>query len=208
MTVIHPKKNDSGVPVVLACPTPATPMAHWLDPGQVATVIPQGALPAALNGISFGVWKDAPRDDAGWAALAGREGFEEPDFVPAPDKRVAAGVVILEEDGRLWVVHPSNAFGGYSATFPKGTLDPGMSLRATAIREAHEESGMRVALTGFLADLTRSRSRTRYYLGRRLGGCPSDMGWESQAVSLVPRALLAKLLVNPNDAPLVAMLGK
>jgi 8-oxo-dGTP pyrophosphatase MutT (NUDIX family) len=207
MTVIHPKKNDKGAPVVLDSPTPATPVEHWRDPVQVATVIPQGALPAVLNGIAFGVWTDAPRDDAGWAALAGREGFEEPDFVPAPGKRVAAGVVILEEDGRVWVVHPSNAFGGYSATFPKGTLDPGMSLRATAIREAHEESGLQVALTGFLADLTRSRSRTRYYLGRRLGGCPSDMGWESQAVSLVPRALLANVLVNPNDAPLVAMLG-
>lgn len=208
MTVIHPKKNDKGAPVVLASPTPATPVEHWRDPAQAATVIPQGALPAALNGIAFEVWKDAPRDDAGWAALAGREGFEEPGFVPAPGKRVAAGVVILEEDGRVWVVHPSNAFGGYTATFPKGTLDPGMSLRATAIREAHEESGLQVALTGFLADLTRSRSRTRYYLGRRLGGCPSDMGWESQAVSLVPRALLAKVLVNPNDAPLVAMLGR
>jgi hypothetical protein len=74
------------------------------------------------------------------------------------------------------------------------------------VREAFEESGLRVVLTGFLADLTRSRSRTRYYLGRRVGGCPSDMGWESQAVSLVPRAQLTDVLVNPNDAPLVAML--
>jgi 8-oxo-dGTP pyrophosphatase MutT (NUDIX family) len=114
--------------------------------------------------------------------------------------------VILEEDGRVWVVHPSNGFGGYPATFPKGTLDPGMPLRATAIREAWEECGLRVALSGFLMDLTRSRSRTRYYLGRRIGGCPSDMGWESQAVSLVPRAQLGKVLVNPNDAPLVARL--
>ena len=50
-------------------------------------------------------------------------------------------VVILEDDGRVWVVHPSNGFGGYPATFPKGTLDPGMLLRAAAIREAYEESG-------------------------------------------------------------------
>lgn len=164
-------------------------------------------MPAALNGIPLAVWSEAPQDDAGWAAVAGQDAaFAEPDFKPAPDKRVAAGVVILEEDGRVWVVHPSNAFGGYPATFPKGTLDPGVPLRATAIREAFEESGLRVALTGFLMDLTRSRSRTRYYLGRRLGGCPADMGWESQAVSLVPRALLPAILVNPNDVPLVAML--
>lgn len=165
-------------------------------------------MPEALNGVAFRPWHEAPADDAGWAMLAGQAGagFAEPDFVPAPGKRIAAGVVILEEDGRVWVVHPSNAHGGYAATFPKGTKDPGVPLRATAVREAFEESGLRVELTGFLVDLTRSMSRTRYYLGRRVGGCPSDMGWESQAVSLAPRAQLAALLVNPNDVPLVAML--
>ncbi|RZA32217.1 MAG: NUDIX hydrolase [Lysobacteraceae bacterium] len=207
MSFYHPRLDDDGLAVSLHSPTTATPVECWLDPAQVATVIPHGALPAALNGITFAPWHDAPQDDAGWAAVAGQDAaFDEPPFVPAPGKRVAAGVVILEDDGRVWVVHPSNAFGGYPATFPKGTLDPGVPLRATAIREAFEESGLRVALTGFLGDLTRSRSRTRYYLGRRLGGCPADMGWESQAVSLVPRALLHTVLVNPNDAPLVAML--
>lgn len=207
MSILHPRLDDDGLPVALHFPTPATPVDHWLDPWQAATVIPHGALPAALNGIPFRVWAEAPQDDAGWAAAPRQDAaFDEPPFVPAPGKRVAAGVVVLEDDGRVWVVHPSNAFGGYSATFPKGTQDPGMPLRVTAIREAFEETGLRVALTGFLADLTRSRSRTRYYLGRRVGGCPSDMGWESQAVSLVPRALLQTVLVNPNDASLVAWL--
>lgn len=32
------------------------------------------------------------------------------------------------------------------------------------------------------------------------------MGWESQAVSLLPRARLHEVLVNPNDGPLVAWL--
>ena len=207
MSTFHPKPDERGALVALLAPTPATAPDSWLDPRQLATVIPGGALPAALNGIAFSPWREAPQDDRGWVAVAGRDaGFDEPPFVPAPGKRVAAGVVILEDDGRVWVVHPSNGFGGYPATFPKGTLDPGMPLHATAIREAWEESGLRVVLGGFLVDLTRSRSRTRYYLGRRAGGCPSDMGWESQAVSLVPRALLGAVLVNPNDAPLVAML--
>ena len=207
MTAFHPKHDDDGARVALDSPTAATPVDSWLDPLQVATVVPQGALPPALNGIAFAAWRDAPRSDAGWAAVAGQDmPFAEPPFVAVPGKRVAAGVVILESDGRVWVVHPSNGFGGYRATFPKGTLDPGMLLRATAVREAHEECGLHVVLTGFLMDLTRSRSRTRYYLGRRVGGCPADMGWESQAVSLVPRARLKELLVNPNDAPLVAWL--
>ena len=207
MTAFHPKPDEHGAPVALHSPSTPTPLDAWRDPHRIATVIPQGALPPALHGIPFEAWGDAPRSDAGWASVAGHDTpFDEPPFVPAPNKRVAAGVVIAEDDGRVWVVHPSNGFGGYPATFPKGTLDPGMSLRATAIREAYEESGLHVALTGFLMDLTRSRSRTRYYLGRRVGGCPADMGWESQAVSLVPRAQLGTVLVNPNDAPLVAWL--
>ena len=206
-TAIHPKPDEWGKPVAIAAPTTPTPPSNWLDPLLCATVAPGGTLPPALNGVAFSAWREAPLDDAGWASVAGQDApFDEPPFVPAPGRRVAAGVVVLEEDGRVWVVHPSNGFGGYPATFPKGTLDPGVPLRATAIREAWEECGLRVALSGFLMDLMRSRSRTRYYLGRRVGGCPSDMGWESQAVSLVPRAQLGKVLVNPNDGPLVAWL--
>lgn len=205
--ILHPKKNEDGAPVIIGTPsTPSCPEC-WHDPLRIATVIPGGAMPSILNGIGFQPWSDAPVDDAGWRALAGPDAhFDEPVFEPVPGKRVAAGVVIEEADGRVWVVHPSNAFGGYPATFPKGTRDEGMSLRATAIREAWEESGLCVVLDGFLCDLVRSRSKTRYYLGRRIGGCPADMGWESQAVSLVPRARLGEVLVNPNDGPLVVLL--
>ncbi|NNG22115.1 NUDIX hydrolase [Telluria aromaticivorans] len=207
MTTFHPKKNDDGELVAIAAPSAATAGPDWLDPALAATVLPGGSMPAALNGIGFRPWTAAPQDDAGWASVAGQDAaFSEPVYEPVAGMRVAAGVVIEEADGRVWVVHPSNGYGGYQATFPKGSQDHGVPLRATAIREAFEESGLQVVLTGFLADLTRSRSRTRYYLGRRVGGCPSDMGWESQAVSLVPRALLHTVLVHPNDAPLVGSL--
>jgi 8-oxo-dGTP pyrophosphatase MutT (NUDIX family) len=54
-------------------------------------------------------------------------------------ERAAAGAVVMEPDGRLWLVAPSNGFGGYLATFPKGRVEPGISLQATAIREVWEE---------------------------------------------------------------------
>lgn len=45
------------------------------------------------------------------------------------------------------VCHPSNAFGGYRATFPKGKREPGLSLEQTAIKETFEEAGLVIALT-------------------------------------------------------------
>ena len=195
---IHPKQDEHGKPFRIEAPSSASHPDSWHDPLQIATVTPGGAMPASLNGIAFTPCSGAP---------VGQDApFAEPAFEAVPGKVVAAGVVIEEPDGRVWVVHPANAFGGYPATFPKGRRDADMPLPATAIREAWEESGLQVVLTGFLCDLVRSRSKTRYYLGRRIGGCPADMGWESQAVSLAPRAQLGALLVNPNDAPLVALL--
>lgn len=204
---LHLKKNEDGQPVRLHAPHAPSAPASWLEAGSLATVVPGGALPPALNGIPFAPWRAAPADSVGWSALAAcGAAFAEPRFTVPEGRHAAAGAVIVEPDRRVWVVHPSNAYGGYAATFPKGTVDPGVSLRATALREAWEESGLQVELTGFLADSTRSLSHARYYLARRVGGCPSDMGWESQAVSLVPRAALAGLLASPHDAPLVAAL--
>ena len=118
----------------------------------------------------------------------------------------AAGVVIEETDGRVWLVAPSNAFGGYQATFPKGRIDGHASRQASAIREAYEEAGLQVRITGFFADSNRSQSYTRYYRAQRTGGNPVLMGWESQAVHLVPKAALKDFLTHPNDLPLLALL--
>jgi 8-oxo-dGTP pyrophosphatase MutT (NUDIX family) len=114
----------------------------------------------------------------------------------------------MEEDGRVWLVSPTNGFGGYAATFPKGRVDPGASLQHTAVREVFEEAGLLVRLEAHLIDVPRTQTYTRYYLARRIGGCPSAMGWETQAVHLVPAARLAEVATHANDAPVIrALLG-
>jgi 8-oxo-dGTP pyrophosphatase MutT (NUDIX family) len=133
--------------------------------------------------------------------------FEEPPYPAVASLKAAAGVAIEERDGRLWLVAPSNAFGGYASTLPKGRVDPGLSLRATAVKEALEEAGLLVQLTGFLLDGRRTNTLTRYYRARRIGGHPGAMCWETQAVHLVPRARLADFLAHPNDAPLLRLLA-
>jgi 8-oxo-dGTP pyrophosphatase MutT (NUDIX family) len=110
---------------------------------------------------------------------------------------------VIEDDGRVWLVSPTNGFGGYAATFPKGRVDPGATLQHTAIREVYEESGLIVRLEGFLIDVARTQTYTRYYIAKRIGGCPSAMGWETQAVHLVPAARLEEVAVHPNDAAII-----
>ncbi|MGT2509753.1 NUDIX hydrolase [Cupriavidus basilensis] len=119
-------------------------------------------------------------------------------------KKPAAGVVVVEQDGRVWVVHPSNGFAGYRATFPKGHADEGLSLQATAIREAFEESGLKVQITGFIGDVERTQTMTRYYSARRVGGLSAAMGWETQAVALVPLAQLHTYVNRDVDQTVVA----
>lgn len=204
----HPQKNDKGQTVQIKHPSSPTPLETWANPAAVATVTPGGPMPAELNGLSFDPWMDVPTTVAGWNAIEGQGATDEPPFVPTPGKHSAAGVVVEESDGRVWIVHPTNGFGGYQCTAPKGRLEPGIGFQASAIKEAYEESGLKVEITAWLLDTDRSTTRTRYYTAKRIGGNPADCSWESQAVSLVPRSLLAKFLTNSNDAPLMAALTK
>ena len=201
----HPQPDENGKPVVIKKPSTPTALGTWADPDALARVIPQGDLPPELSGTAFTPWTDAPTRPKGWETLA-KADFNEPDFkIPAGYKR-AAGVVLREPDGRFWLVMPTNEFAGYKATFPKGTVQSGMSLRATALVEAFEESGLKVRLLSHLVDVRRSLSYTRYYLAERIGGSPATMGWESQAVMLVPAAQLPLVLNNPNDYPILEAL--
>jgi hypothetical protein len=47
---------------------------------------------------------------------------------------------------------------------------------------------------------------TRYYHAKRVGGTPSEMGWESQAVHLVPKEKLKDHLNSPLDKEIVEKL--
>ncbi len=118
----------------------------------------------------------------------------------------AAGAVVLEGDGRVWLVAPTNEYGGYKSTFPKGRLTPGLSLQQSAVKEALEEAGLRVMLTAHLVDVPRSSTYTRYYLAQRVGGHPGSMGWESQAVHLVPKDKLVSMLKSLYDRPILEAL--
>jgi 8-oxo-dGTP pyrophosphatase MutT (NUDIX family) len=156
-------------------------------------------LPEQLNGLALTPGSPQGSDEPTWRLTV-------PPLAVVPGKAPAAGAVVLEPEGRVWVIHPSNAFGGYRATFPKGKQEPGLSLEQTAIKETFEEAGLIITLSGWLIDVPRSSTVCRYFLARRIGGSPADMGWESQAVSLVPRDRLSDVLQHSNDQPLLEAL--
>lgn len=169
-----------------------------LNKGPVKTwVLGKGRpLPSSLHGVPFKAWDDAPTTPEGWASVVGQNpDIAEPPMPKLePNQRLGSGVIIREPDGRVWITKPTNGFGGYLHTFPKGGVEEGLSAQANAIKEAFEETGLQVRITGFAADVKRSTSQARYYFAERTGGTPTAHGWESEAVVLAPPETLPKLL--------------
>jgi ADP-ribose pyrophosphatase YjhB (NUDIX family) len=191
--IAHPQPGDKGEKIQINEPDAATPAATWDDPDATAVFTPGSEVPAELNGIAFSSWA-APDTDIGWNTVPGQnKEIDEPIFDPK-GKKPAAGVIIEEPDGRVWLLKPTNGFGGYTSTFPKGRIEPGISLQASAIKETFEELGLQVEITGFIGDIERSVTMARMYRARRVGGTPKDMGWEAQAVQLVPQDQLHDIL--------------
>jgi len=188
--VTHPQADEAGKKVLIKDPSVNT-VQNWGKPGEITTFTPAGAKPTG-----FGPW-DAPKDAAGWEKERGTP-IKEPAFVPAKGLPSGAGVVVMEPGGKgAWIVSPTNKFGDEYA-LPKGRVDKGMDQQSTALKEAYEETGLRIKLRAHLGDVTSPYSRTRYYLGERAGGDPSHMGWESQAVHHVPIDKV-KGMLNPKE---------
>ncbi len=187
----HPRAGENGDKVVVNKPSHPSAPSTWHNPNAVATFVPNGDVPASLNGVALTAWKDHPQTNEGWDYCEGvMDDLYEPAFHLPPGKKAASGVVIEEPDGRVWLIHPTNQFGGYQASFPKGTAELELSLQANACKEAFEECGLKIQITGFIGDFHRTTSVARMYRAKRVGGTPTAMGWESQGVSLVPKGLL------------------
>jgi 8-oxo-dGTP pyrophosphatase MutT (NUDIX family) len=204
---LHPSPDDQGKPFHIHAPSEPSAADTWADPTATAVFVPGGAAPAELSGVPFAPWADHPRTLEGWQYVPGQmHDLEEPEL-SLHGKEPAAGVVIEEPDGRVWMVSPTNGFAGYRTTFPKGHADDGISLQATAIKEAFEESGLQVEITGFIGDVERSQTMTRYYRARRVGGTPAAMGWESQAVTLAPASAVHEELNRSVDRQVATLAG-
>lgn len=204
----HPLVGDDGKKVPIWDPHEPTEAETWVDPGATATLTPGGELPEALNGVPFEPWADHPKTLEGWDYVDGQnEYLNEPEMDVPKGYEPAAGIIITEDDGRVWVIHPTNRFAGYKATFPKGHTDDELSFQAAAIKECFEESGLKVEITDLVGDVKRGMTVTRYFRAKRVGGTPAAMGWESQAVSLVPADEVPDLVNSHYDKKVATLAG-
>lgn len=188
-------------PLLPAVTEPAAPVVD-LDPltDPAATVtwgkdaVHEGAL---LHGVPLSqsaapVWKEIPD-----VAMA------EP---PMPGGKVSTGVVVVEPDGRIWIVEPTGHFGGYKRTFPKGGLSAGLTGQQNALKELWEESGLVGEVTGFVGDFAGTTGTSRYYIAKRIGGAPWKSGVESSSVQLATQQDAAALLNTVRDQEILAVL--
>lgn len=198
----HPSPDENGKPVNILHPSKPTGPETWNDPRSFAVFVPSGKAPSELNGIPFAEWTDHPEGED-WENVPGvMEDLDEPPLRIPQNKEAATGVVIEEPDGRIWLVSPTNSFGGYKTTYPKGRLEDELSYQANAIKEVFEETGLQVEITGYVGDFERTTTVTRMYRGRRVGGNPTRVGWETQAVKLVPKERLEEIATNKMDMPI------
>jgi 8-oxo-dGTP pyrophosphatase MutT (NUDIX family) len=105
--------------------------------------------------------------------------------------RWSAGVILVEDDGRVWFYEPKNHFGGYQAALPKGRIDSTESEQQAALRELWEETGLTGEVTGIVGCYVGSTTITSFYRGQRTGGAP----WESD-----PREVWSVKLARPEEA--------
>jgi predicted NUDIX family NTP pyrophosphohydrolase len=132
----------------------------------------------------------------------------------APSKQ-SSGTLLYRRDAsgglEVLLVHPS---GGYNRRapwgVPKGLVDPGETLEATARRETLEETGVvagDLVELGFV-DYTKSRKRIFAFAGEAPEGCaPRCASWEVDRAEFVPIARAVEL-IHPDQLPFLQRLGE
>lgn len=139
-------------------------------------------------------WKDHPQTTLEWERFSTmNRGFIEPPMKHLENRKPAAGVLILEPDLRIWVIHQTELYSSARLGFPVGRQETGLSLQAVATRESWEQTGLQIRITAWLGDFDQIVTRTRLYLAERIGGSPAACSWSNQTLSLMPLAVLQQL---------------
>ncbi len=88
--------------------------------------------------------------------------------VASRGKHTSAGGLVFDRRGRVALVRERKRSGARRWTLPKGKLEPGESLEEAALREVHEEAGVRARITGYVGVHEGKRSFIHYFHMRAL----------------------------------------
>jgi predicted NUDIX family NTP pyrophosphohydrolase len=127
-------------------------------------------------------------------------------------RKESAGTLLWRRYGgvlEVLVVHPSGAYNRKAPwSIPKGEVDPGEGLEATARRETLEETGVaagELASLGFI-DYVKSRKRVHAFAGPAPAECdPRCASWEIDHAEFVALDRAEELL-HPDQRPFLARL--
>jgi 8-oxo-dGTP pyrophosphatase MutT (NUDIX family) len=101
-----------------------------------------------------------------WGGSGSMPAGPQAPYVPPPP-RIAAGGVVINEDGLILVREPLNHFDGYVWSLPKGGVDPGETDEQGALREVEEETGVRAEIVARIpGEWKGGTSLNRYFLMR------------------------------------------
>lgn len=92
-----------------------------------------------------------------------------------PKHRPNVGVVLFHRDGRVWLGRRAKTDGHHSWQFPQGGVDEGEDLKAAALRELEEETGVTSVKV-----LGRTRGWIVYDFPPEARGAKIAKGWQGQ----------------------------
>ncbi len=117
----------------------------------------------------------------------------------------SAGGILLDERGRIALVRQRDRKGRWRWTLPKGRIDPGETVEEAALREVHEESGMRGRIVGPIA-LHEGRRHFTHFFEMTLECDDGIHDRETKKVCLVSLAEAGDLMSSRRDLQILRRL--
>ncbi|HET6147614.1 MAG TPA: NUDIX domain-containing protein [Polyangia bacterium] len=115
-----------------------------------------------------------------------------------PRKWTSAGGLVIDGRGRIALVRQRNRRGRWRWTLPKGRIDRGETAEAAALREVHEESGLRARILRPIV-LHEGRFHFTYFFEMALEGDDGAHDGETKEVRLCSFAEAATMLRSRRD---------
>lgn len=131
--------------------------------------------------------------------------FDDPEAPQANSIVPSVNVVVVDADGRILLIHRTD---NDNWALPGGAMDLGESLPEAAVRETHEETGIKIEIVGLVGIYTDPRHVILYtsngearqefsvvFKARPVGGVPTPSA-ESREVRWVEPSILGELTMD------------